>query len=336
MKAVVYEGDRRLKVKDVPVPQPGQGEVLLKVFYGGLCGTDMHIYHGVHPRAKPPLIMGHEFCGQIVALNGEAFGLKVGDKVVVEPLLSCGKCAACFSGYYHVCVNLGLLGIDRDGGFAEYALVPISQVHKLPQDMPMMEAVLVEPVAVAVHAVRMSRLKIGDKVAVLGAGPIGTLIAEVSRASGAEVIFSEVATDRLNMARTKGFLAINALVQDVEAEIMAITSKKGVDVVFDAAGVPSTAELSTRIIKIRGQVVVVGVFNEPPLVDYRTVIARELDIIGVRVYNFEDYQIAVDMIYNKKLKMDDIVTHIFKLEEAESAFEIMERGKGMKILFRVH
>ncbi|SMB98978.1 2-desacetyl-2-hydroxyethyl bacteriochlorophyllide A dehydrogenase [Thermanaeromonas toyohensis ToBE] len=335
MKAVVYEGPRRLEVKDVPVPQPGPGEALLKVFYGGLCGTDMHIYHGVHPRAKPPLIMGHEFCGQIVALNGEAAGVKVGDKVVVEPLLSCGKCAACLSGYYHVCANLGLLGIDRDGGFAEYALVPISRVHRLPQDMPMLEAALVEPVAVAIHAVRMSRLKIGDIVAILGAGPIGTLVAETCRASGAEVIITEVAPERLERARARGFLALNALAQDVEAEVRAVTCGKGVDVVFDAAGVPATAELSTRIVKVRGQVVVVGVFNEPPPVDYRTVSFRELDIIGVRVYNFEDYQIAADMIYKRKIKVDGIVTHIFKLEEAERACEIMERGEGMKILFRL-
>lgn len=336
MKALIYEGPRNLRLKAIDNPQRRAGEALLKVFYAGICGTDMHIYHGVHPRARAPLVMGHEFCGEVVSLNGESDKVKVGDKVVVEPLLSCEKCHACRTGAYHVCAHLGLLGIDRDGGYAEYAVVPINRLHKIPDDMSPVEAALVEPVAVAVHAVRLSRLKMGDVVAILGAGPIGTLVAEACRAAGArEVIVTDVSSERIKRARARGFLVLNPLTDDIVTEINRITGGKGADIVFDAAGVRSTAELGTRIVKIRGQIVVVAVFNEPPNVDYRAVNFRELGITGVRVYNFEDYEIAVDMVYKQKIKVDGIVTHIFGLEEAEQAFTIMEKGEGMKILFRI-
>lgn len=318
-------------------PQPKKGEALVKVYYAGICGSDMHIYHGVHPRAKAPLIMRHEFCGQIVSLNGEADDVKEEDKVVIEPLLSCGKCHPCKTGAYHVCSSLGLVGIDRNGGFAEYVSVPIKGLHKIPEDMNLVDAALIEPVAVAVHAVRMSRLKIGDVVVVLGAGPIGTLVAEVCRTAGARnIIVTDVKEERLEKARARGFCAIDSTKEDVFKKVMEITNGKGADVVFDAAGVQATINMSTQLTKIRGQIVVVAVFNNPPNVNLRDVNFKEFDVIGVRVYNFEDYEIAIDMVYNKRIKVEGLVTHIFDLEEGNKAFSTMENGQGMKILFKIN
>lgn len=337
MKALVYEGPRMVITKSVEKPEPKKGEALVQVYYAGICGSDMHIYHGVHPRAKAPLIMGHEFCGQVVSLNGEIEGIKEGDKVVIEPLLSCNKCHPCKTGAYHVCASLGLVGIDRDGGFAEYVSVPIKGLHKIPEDMNLIDAALIEPVAVAVHTVRMSRLKIGDVVVVLGAGPIGTLVAEVCKTAGARnIIITDVKEERLEKALAKGFNVIDSTKEDVVKKVMEITNGKGADIVFDVAGVQSTATMCTQLAKIRGQIVVVAVFNNPPNFNLRDINFKELDVIGVRVYNFEDYEIAIDMVYNKRINIEGIATHIFDLDEGEKAFATMEKGEGMKILFKIN
>lgn len=336
MKALIYDGPKRIRVAEVYEPQPLSGEALIKVSYAGICGTDMHIYHGTHPRAKAPLVMGHEFSGKVVSLNGHSSEINIDDKVVVEPLLYCGECPACRSGSYHVCTHLGLIGIDRNGGFAEYVSVPVKALHKIPNEMSFLEGALVEPVAVAVHSIRMSKLKLGDTAVVLGAGPIGTLVAEVCQVAGAsKVHIIDVNKERIERARSRGFAVYNPDECNTVDAIMEATYKKGADVVFDAAGVQSTAEICTKLVKIRGQIVVVAVFNTPPNVNYRDVNFNELDIIGVRVYNYEDYDIAINMINKKRINIEGLATHIFSLEDAGKGFAAMEKGECMKILFKI-
>ena len=172
MKAVFFTGKNEIEVRDTKVPQIGQEEVLINVKFAGICGTDLSIMAGKHPRARPPLIMGHEFSGVIETAGGDVRNLKPGDKVVAEPLISCGTCFACRSGYGYVCQNLGLYGIDAPGAFAEYIALPAGKVFKLPETFDLKKAALIEPLAVAVHAVRLSSLKVTDAVCVLGAGPI--------------------------------------------------------------------------------------------------------------------------------------------------------------------
>lgn len=337
MQALVYKGPKTIYVESKDIPEVKRGEALVRVFYAGICGSDMHIYHGVHPRAKAPLIMGHEFCGEVVDINDEDNNIKIGDMVVPEPLLFCGKCHACLTGNYHVCYNLGLLGIDRDGGFAEYAAVPVSKLHKIPKDMSKVDAAIIEPVAVAVHTVRMSRLKIGDDVVIMGAGPIGTLVAETCKTAGAkQIIMTDVKEDRIQKARERDFMVINSLKENLVEKIMDLTNGKGADIVFDVAGVEATAAIDTKLVRVRGQIVVVAVFNDPPRVNYRDVSFKEIDIVGVRVYNFEDYDMAINLVYNKKINVSNIVTHIFNLDEGEKGFKVMESGNGMKVLFKLN
>ena len=190
MRAALWLGKEQVAVRVVPRPAVGPGQALIRVAYAGICGTDLMIYLGKHPRAKAPLIMSHEFCGVIAEADGEAY--PAGAPVTVNPLLTCGQCYPCRHGLSHVCERLGLLGIDADGGFAEYALAPLHTVRPLPPGLPLVEAALIEPLAVAVHAVRASDLKVGDTVAVLGAGPIGIMVAQVARLGGARrVLISE-------------------------------------------------------------------------------------------------------------------------------------------------
>lgn len=336
MKALIYKGPKTLSVESVDMPKLKKDEALVRVVYSGICGTDMHIYHGVHPRAKAPLVMGHEFCGEVVDINSSDKCIKIGDFVVPEPLLFCGKCHACMTGNYHVCYNLGLLGIDRNGGFAEYVAVPISKLHLIPKDMSMLDAAIIEPVAIAIHSVRMSRLKIGDDVVVMGAGPIGTLVAEACKTAGAKhTILVDVKEDRIQKAIERGFMVVDPLKENLFEKVMNLTNGKGADIVFDVAGVESTATIDTKLVRAKGQIVVVAVFNDPPRVNYRDVVFKELDIVGVRVYNFEDYKIAINLVYNKRIDVSDIVTHVFDLDEAEKAFNAMESGYGMKVLFKL-
>ncbi|WP_333871332.1 zinc-dependent alcohol dehydrogenase [Desulforamulus putei] len=334
MKAVVYLGKEQIAVKEVEKPKLKPGEVLIKVHSAGICGSDLGIYAGKHPRAKAPLIMGHEFTGEVVETLATESDIKVGDKVTVNPLISCGNCQPCQTGNAHVCKKLGLIGIDIDGGFAEYVKVDAAKVLKLPQDLPLDVACLVEPLAVCVHAVRKSILKAGDTVAVLGGGPIGLLTAITARYAGASRVFvTEISESRRDLARSLGFTVIDAS-QDPEAEILSLTRGNGADVVYEAAGVPATATLATRLVKITGQIVIVGVFKEPAKVDLQAVNFRELSLIGVRVYTPRDYEVAIDMLI-KNQEIGRVISHKLPLEQAQEGIELMRgTGHSMKILLQ--
>lgn len=334
MKAVVYLGKEEIVFKEVEKPKLNPGEVLIKVHSAGICGSDLGIYAGKHPRAKAPLIMGHEFTGEVVETLATGSDIKVGDKVTVNPLISCGNCQPCQTGNAHVCKKLGLVGIDTDGGFAEYVKVDAAKVLKLPKDLPLDVACLVEPLAVCVHAVRKSSFKTGDIVAVLGGGPIGLLTAITARYAGASrVIISEVSESRRELAASLGFTVVDAS-QDPESEILSLTGGNGVDVVYEAAGVPSTAALATRLVKITGQIVIVGVFKEPAKIDLQAVNFREISLIGVRVYTPRDYEVALDMLI-KDQGIGRVISHKLPLEQAREGIELMRgTGHSMKILLQ--
>lgn len=333
MKAVVYLGKEEICVKEVERPKLNAGEVLIKIHSAGICGSDLGIYSGKHPRAKAPLVMGHEFTGEVVETLATK-DIEVGDRVTVNPLISCGICQPCQTGNAHVCRKLGLVGIDTDGGFAEYVKVDSAKVIKLPKDLPMDLACLVEPLAVCVHAVRKSAFKVGDNVVVLGGGPIGLLTAIAARYAGAsQVVLTEINEGRCELAKSFGFTVIGAA-QDPEPEVLRLTGGNGADVVFEAAGVPATATLSTKLVKITGQIVIVGVFKEPTKIDLQAVNFKELSLIGVRVYTPKDYQVALSMLI-KDQEIGRVISHKLPLDKTQEGIELM-RGTdfSMKILIQ--
>ncbi len=237
MKAAVWYDKDDIRVEEREMPSPRAGEVLIRVRAAGICGTDLMICQGKFPRSRPPLVAGHEFVGEIVTMNDVPSDLKTGDRVAVNPLISCGRCVACRTGFPHVCEKLRLIGVDVDGAFAEYVSASWEKVYRIPANFSYEIASLTEPTAVAIHVVGRSGLRVGDSAVVLGGGPIGLLIAMMAQIAGASrIIVTEILHDRLRFAQKLAFEVIDSSKHDVSQKIRTMTEGRGVDVVFDAAG----------------------------------------------------------------------------------------------------
>ncbi len=336
MKSVVWHGAYQASFEDSPKPTPKEGEVLIKVAYAGICGSDITIYSGKHWRAKPPMIPGHEFSGEVVEVNAAGSDLKPGERVVVEPLLPCGKCHACLSGAYHVCTTLKLLGNDCDGGFAEYVCAPAHRVYRIPEQLSLEEAALVEPASVATHDVRRSNVKLGDHVTVLGGGPIGLLVAQVARvASARPVDIVEISPWRLDLAARMGFDPINPKEVDTVEEVLRRTGGKGADVLFDTAGAASVAAQLAKLTKVHGQVMIVAMPKELHPVDLAAFALKEIDLRGCRVYNADDYRAAINLIAEGKIDVKSMISHVLPLEQGVEGLELARKGDAsMKILLK--
>lgn len=338
MKAISFQGKHAIGVVEIPVPEAAGNQVLIQVANAGICGTDLSIAGGKHPRATPPLVMGHEFSGRVVKLpRVSRTDLEIGDRVTAYPLLSCGECYVCKTGTPHVCKNLGLLGIDADGAFAEYVLAAEETVLRLPDSLSDVEGALIEPLTVCIHAARMSRLQIGDAVVVTGAGPIGLLMAMVARAAGAaRVIITEVAPARIAGARKMGLTVLDGTDADLVPQVLDLTRGRGGDIVFEATGHPSVAPYLMELVRIRGQIVQVGIFKQPVSLDLRTLNFNEVDVIGARVYTLEDFHRAISLTGQGTFDLKSLVTHVLSLDEAVEGFESARKAAGLKVLFEIN
>lgn len=330
MKKSIYQRARQFSVVETPEAVPGPGEVSLAVAYCGICGTDMHIFHGkMDGRVKPPQTVGHEMSGRVAAVGPGVTAWKKGDRVTVRPLVSCGKCPACQAGFGHVCMNLNFVGIDSPGAFQESWVVPAAILHRLPEDLPIHLGALIEPLAVACHDVRRARLVKGETAVVLGAGPIGLFVAMVARESGAHVTVVERDNGRRDFAKALGFETLPSDENTKEA-VHQKTGGAGAHVVFECTGAPACALLMTHLVRVRGRVVVVGIFSEAPAVDLKQVFWREVEIIGARVYEPEDFDRAIALAASGKLPLEAMVTTKRPLTEIQQAFE--GAASGMKTL----
>lgn len=337
MNVVTWAGPDRLEPQRRPKPDAAPGWVVLSTDRVGICGSDLSILHGHHARAQPGTVIGHEFIGT-VAETGEQAGVDVGTRAAVFPLISCKDhadgetCDACAGGHEHVCARLGLYGVDEPGAFAEYVAVRAHSLVPLPDGVEDALAALAEPLAVSVHAVERSGLMPGQSVAVFGGGPIGILTALVARQRGASsVVVIEPNEWRAGVARELGFEVLSPA-HAVDG-IRVRTGGAGAHVVFDGAGHPSVTPQLTDAVRIRGTIVIVGVYATPPATDLRAVNFRELTIIGTRVYRFEDFVAAVGLLDGDKLGLRALPVLQFSLDESAKAFTQAQRGIGsMKVL----
>lgn len=327
VRAAVWNGHGGLDVTAVDVPAPGPGWARVAVAYTGLCGTDLSILHGQHPRAAAPLVMGHEIVG-VVAERGAGVDVEPGAPVVAEPLIRCGTCRACRSGNGHVCRELRLFGIDAPGGLAESVLLPADALHRLPAGADLSTAVLAEPLAVAVHAVDRSGTRPGDVVAVVGGGPIGVLTALVSRRAGAaHVVVAEPNATRAEAVRRLGLAVVDG-VDELERAVGALTGGEGADVTFDAAGSDRVASALTSITRVLGTVTVVAVHKRPAPVDLRRVNFAEQTLVGTRVYTGADVERAIELLADEELALAGFPRAVFPLDRVADAFAEAEAGAG--------
>lgn len=335
-KAAFYERDKKIRVGEAEATPPGPDEVQIKIAYTGICGTDLHIYHGdMDWRVAESQVMGHEISGTVAALGDEVKGLEIGQPVTVMPLDPCGECPACQAGHSHICHNLNFLGIDTQGGFQTYWTVPAHTVFPLPEDLPLKRAALVEPLAVACHDVRLGGVKPGDKVVVLGGGPIGTLVALVAQESGADVIISEINPARIEIGRELGFEVVNPQDVDLVALMEEKTQGARADVVFEVTASPAGAEIMTELVRTRGQIVIVGIFSDPEKVNLFRVLWRELRVRGARVYESQDFDKAIKLAGRGDLPLDTLISEVYPLERLGEGLEELARGGDvMKILIQ--
>jgi len=324
MKALRYLNPKVLKTEEIETPVCGTDQALVRVHAAGICGSDMAIYFGKHPRAKPPLVMGHEFAGEIVAIQSEdnETQLAVGDKVTAYPLLMCGECLACRSGFPHVCRDLKLIGIDRDGGFAEYVSVPLDLLVQFTDRLSFEQGALIEPLAVAVHALEMAGKPDWKNAVVIGCGPIGLLVGLCLRYAGIEnMILCDISPQRVKRAAGLNFQTVNSTEEDLADRVAAMTGGEGADILFECAGSAPVALQMCDLVRPRGKIVMVSVHKEPHPVDLRAITFKEISLVGTRVYTRDDFRRAVQILPD--LPYQDIISHRFELERGAEGFEIM-------------
>ncbi|KQX35655.1 molecular chaperone GroES [Devosia sp. Root436] len=332
--AAFYRGDRRFEIEQIPERAPLPGEVQIDVAFCGICGTDLHAFHGnMDARIGTHRVIGHEMSGRVSAIGADVLGIAVGENVVVRPLDPCGSCPACRAGLSHICHRLKFLGLDTDGAFQQKWTVPAHTIHVLPADMPLDRAALIEPLAVACHDVRMSRLVAGEMALVIGGGPIGVLVAMVAAYKGARVLVSEVNENRLAKIAALGLAGINPTKTDLSREITRMTADKGADVVFEVSGSQGGVDLMTEVAATRGRIVMVAMHPRKPTVDLFRFFWRELQLIGTRVYEPEDYEAAIALLEGGKVDVDGLITDRRPLREIQAAFDALDNNPvAMKTL----
>lgn len=336
VRAAYYEGHETIRVADATQVPPGPGQVQIRVSHCGVCGTDLHIYHGnMDKRVTFPQIIGHESSGTVEAVGEGLTGWQKGDRVTVRPLDYCGHCPACQAGHSHICMNLKFIGIDSPGAMQGLWNVPAHTLHRLPENLSLEHAALIEPVAVACHDVRLGEVAAGEFVVVLGGGPIGMLIAVVARSKGARVLLSEINPFRVEFARQLGFDVIDPRTTDVPALVAEQTGGAGADVVFEVSGVAPSVELMTKLPRTRGRVVVVAIHPKPVAVDLFRFFWRELRLLGARVYEAQDFDEAIALTASGQIPSEQLITKVVPFEGLKGAFQEMESGGDvMKILVR--
>lgn len=305
MKALVYPAWDVLEIRDVPEPAAGPGEVVLDVAAVGICGSELEAVASRSPRRTPPLIMGHEFCGEVSAVGQGVSDVKAGDRVVASSLVPCGRCAECQLGATHLCPRRQIFGMNRPGAFAERVAVPASVVLPLPERVGPIEGALVEPLANAVHVWSLVAARFPETVAVIGCGAIGLMALQVARAGGALTLIAvDVNEARLEMAHAVGAEPIfNPMRQDVVAEIRQATRGRGVDVVIDAVGAAATRRAAVEMARAGGEVVWIGLHDDASDVPGRDVVLGERRISGSYAVTARDLATAIGLFAHGRIEV---------------------------------
>lgn len=334
MKAAFYTGKGKFEVGEGRVVAPGKDEVRLDVAYCGVCGTDVHIYHGVmDQRVGPPQTVGHEASAVVAQVGEGVTNVKVGDRVAVRPL-KFGAPHAFDKGHAHVGKNLKFIGIDSAGAFQNSWTVPAYTLHKLPESLSLKHGAFIEPLAVACHDVKIGRVKSGENTLVIGGGPIGTLIAYVLKEKGANVIITEVNETRLEMLNNLGFTTVNPVKEDLMSRLSELTKEKMIDCAFEVSGSAPGVQTMTEVVNVRGRIVMVAIHGgEKKPVDLFKFFWSEIELLGARLYEEDDYEEAIHIASSGQVPFDTLITQTDTLDNIQKIFEIIDNNPaGMKYL----
>jgi threonine 3-dehydrogenase len=327
-----------IELREVPVPTPGPGEVLVRVQTASVCGTDLHIYNWdpwAKGRIHPPLIPGHEFCGEVAAFGDEVTSVKEGDFVSAEMHVACGKCLQCRTGEAHICQNVKIIGVDADGAFAEYVVIPESNIWKLDPAIPLDYASILDPLGNAVHTVLAGEIA-AKSVAITGCGPIGLFAIAVARAVGATSVFAiEVNEHRADVARQmKADYVINPAKENVRAIVAEKTGGLGVDVVLEMAGHPDSIRTAFDIVRRGGRISLLGLTSKPISVNFsEDIIFKGITVQGIngrRMYQTW-YQMTA-LLKAGKLDLHPVITDRMSIKDFPKAMERLKTGEASKIL----
>ena len=312
----------QIVLENIEKRTPAAGEVLIRIMSSAVCGSDMHIYAGKHPYTKIPTTIGHELSGVVEAVGRDVGTVKVGDRVCVEPLITCGTCYYCGIGRYDYCENLRLKYRSDNSAYADYYYAEEKWIHQLPDNVSFDEGALMEPLATTVHATMIANIKLCDSVCILGDGPIGLLLTQLARVCGATKIFVLGLMERnLQLAEQFGAVAMKSEEASIK-EILRRTNNRGVDVVFEAVGIPFTFKQSLSVVKRGGRAVIFGIFEDDfsarPLVD---AMVREIEVVGTSSYCW-DFQRALELVSGGHVDLKPLITHHYKLADVKKAMDL--------------
>jgi len=328
-----------LELKEWPEPTPAPDEVKLKIAAAGICGTDIHIIKGEWP-SRPPVVLGHEFCGTVVEVGTHVRRFKPGDRVVASnPAQTCGKCYHCRAGNPFMCLHRVSAGYMIDGAFAEYICIREERCHSLPDHVSFRQAALGEPLSVAVHAViDRTTVHAGDLVLVAGPGAVGLLTMLVAKLEGARVIVAGVAKDRsrLTLAEELGAdLVIDSSTEDLVGIVGRLSDGEGADLVYECSGVANSLDLCWAAVRREGTLAQVGIYPSRIETDFNKVVTKELTVIGSFGYVWNSWRRSIQLLSDRRIKTEALISHEVSLSQFEEAFRVTQDGTATKVIFNL-
>jgi L-iditol 2-dehydrogenase len=338
MKRATMTAPGQIEIGEAPVPVPGPGQVLLRIQRIGVCGSDIHVFHGKHPYTSYPVVQGHEFSALVAAVGPGVQGVTVGSKVTAMPQIVCGQCGPCLRGDEHICDALRVQGFQAPGCAQELWVTAADKIVKLPDSFSFEQGALVEPVSVAVHAIQRAGQLTGRRAVVLGAGPIGNLVGQAARAAGAQVLITDLSEHRLEVARRCGLGATsNPAREDLATASRRVFGAQGFDLAFECVGVEATLDAAVANLAKGGTLIVVGVFGDKPRVDLGLVQDRELRIAGTLMYQRPDYEQAVAWIASGDIVTEPLMSEHFAFADYLQAYRYIDqkRDQTMKVFIDV-